>query len=921
MRSARRVFLPLAVLLSGVLAALAPTGGERGGGPAARAEDDPVDRMKPGHCGCGAGRACWHYLRTPLRPPEDPCRCGLCAAKGNCSTKERPDGWSGACMGSQDVECFWKRHAASWGIACSECFADRECPACDEVLRLPNPEVLATLRRQVAQEGGAGKRKLVVAYSPRFYVATDIPRLKLFTQDGAPRVVDTHEIAHLFVERSEKAYDDFVKAFGDEVRLGKPMAVYLANRRDTKEGWQSAYFGHSRTNMLYGGSDTNSVAGGFCWNGFALSAEELHTDRDLHATVRHMIGHILFSCWHGVAPFQKNCPKWAFCGVADWLCKSDPLFFDHVTFCQDEGPVASGSGKDWDKKARVIAGTRHAPIEKLFGIPSLSHMSYDDLVRSWSYMDLMLKEDRARWLVTLKAIREGDEHAVAFRKGLGITPDEFDRRWVDRMTGARKSMGADPRRDVVDDEDGPGAAERRRIRSEQDPTVLAALLRGLEKVADVKTAALVVGKFSPDSDLIRETLVLLLSKTDAPEVVAWLREKGLADPDPLVRAGVARVLGAVKDGAARPTLEALLGDAHFLCRAYAAQALQAIADPASLPALLANVEDANPKAWIAKADALAVHGAAASKATLPVVARLTASDWQVRLTACRALAAVGNADAVEPLIDRLDAEGGRLKREILAALRAVSRESFGENPQTWRNWWKMQKPRGIPPEAPRPVEDDRYARPKRPGEPDPTYYGRRIFSQSVLFVLDVSKSMDSYIKIPPDAMAKLGGRLTPGPRIQVAKSAISQAIEGLDPRTRFNVVFFSTLVKPWKDGLVVAAQPTKDAAISAIQGAPLEDETNVYGALRAAVGLHEKPTMSAQLDPIPDTIYFLTDGTPTRGEITDGETILSWMRDVNRFAKVDLHVVAMGNLGVDLTFLSRLAAENGGEFIHVPEGS
>ena len=68
-----------------------------------------------------------------------------------------------------------------------------------------------------------------------------------------------------------------------------------------------------------------------------------------------VIGHILFSCWHGVAPFPKECPKWAFCGVADWLCKSEPGFFDDTVFCHDEGGGAEGSGKDWDKKARIIA--------------------------------------------------------------------------------------------------------------------------------------------------------------------------------------------------------------------------------------------------------------------------------------------------------------------------------------------------------------------------------------------------------------------------------------------------------------------------------------------------------------------------------------------------------------------------------------
>ena len=179
--------------------------------------------------------------------------------------------------------------------------------------------------------------------------------------------------------------------------------------------------------------------------------------------------------------------------------------------------------------------------------------------------------------------------------------------------------------------------------------------------------------------------------------------------------------------------------------------------------------------------------------------------------------------------------------------------------------------------------------------------------------------MDQFIEVPLDAQAKLG-KLPPGPRIQVAKAAVKEAIGKLDTRARFNVVFFSTLVRPWQKTLVGAAQGTKDQALSAIGAAALEDETNIFGALRAAVGLHEKSTLSADLDPIPDTIYFLTDGTPTRGEITEMDTILSWMRDVNRFAKVDLHVIAMGNVGVDLRFLRRASpSENGGEFIHVPD--
>src|SRR5262245_54440991 len=83
--------------------------------------EDYEARVKPGHCPCEGGNACWHYLRTVSKPPEDPCRCGMCLAGGNCSAQERPKGTSGACWGSGKPECFWKRHAYSWRIQCSEC--------------------------------------------------------------------------------------------------------------------------------------------------------------------------------------------------------------------------------------------------------------------------------------------------------------------------------------------------------------------------------------------------------------------------------------------------------------------------------------------------------------------------------------------------------------------------------------------------------------------------------------------------------------------------------------------------------------------------------------------------------------------------------------------------------------------------------
>jgi len=897
-----------------------------GGLRVARSEDPPPPRFKLGHCGCKEGKACWHFLRSPMRPPEDPCVCGLCLAKGDCSTNPKPDKWSADCAGSQKPECFWKRHASSWGISCARCALDEECTACD-LPGAPDGPKKATLAKQFALEFGdpVARRKACVGWSRHFYCASDIPALKVLTQSGAPRVVDAHEIVHLFLQRAEIAYDDFVAVWGDQIRLDKPMAIYLAQKTVKKDAWRAAYFGAGKAEMVYAGAE-GKIAGGFCWNGFAASHDEYSDDRDLHAYCRHMIGHILFSCWHGVGGKNKECPRWAFVGAADWLCKIHAPFEDWTTFCQEEGGSPGGNGKDWDQKARQLAATKRTPIETLFAIASMSHLSIDDYVRSWSYMDVMLREDRTRWLSVFGKIREGKDFALAFREGLGMTPEDFDLRWADRMLGKRKTM-ADVPKDAASAAalGSVDAQERRRIQRETDPATLASLIRGLDKLRDVETAKLVVSKIAVDSDGVREACVLVLQNAPDPAVVAWLRAEGITDSNSVARALVARALGRLKDAAARPALEAALDDSFWLVRANAATALASIADPASGKALAAKIDDSNAKAWIAKADALMSFGSAGTPVTKAVVARLTSREWQARLTAYRALATFGDVDAVEPLMDRLDAEGGRLAREALKALRAVTHENFGANVQTWRTWWKSQKPRGLPPPpaAPPPPnpEDERYAKPKaRPGsgqDEEPTYYGRRIFSQSVVFVIDLSRSMETVIEVPAADQEKLG-TIGVGKRIAVAKAAARSAIAKLDPRVRFNIVFFSTEVHPWRDGLVPLGGE-RAGAESAIESAVCDGETNIFGALRAAFGLHEKPTLSADLDAVPDAIYFMTDGTPTNGEILETEAILSWAHDFNRFAKCELNVIAMGSLGIDLNLLRRLATENGGVFIHVPD--
>ena len=47
--------------------------------------------------------------------------------------------------------------------------------------------------------------------------------------------------------------------------------------------------------------------------------------------------------------------------------------------------------------------------------------------------------------------------------------------------------------------------------------------------------------------------------------------------------------------------------------------------------------------------------------------------------------------------------------------------------------------------------------------------------------------------------------------------------------------------------------------------------------------------------------------------------LISWFADLNRFAKVALHIIALGELNIDLPRLAQLAEAGGGELIHVRE--
>jgi hypothetical protein len=105
--------------------------------------------------------------------------------------------------------------------------------------------------------------------------------------------------------------------------------------------------------------------------------------------------------------------------------------------------------------------------------------------------------------------------------------------------------------------------------------------------------------------------------------------------------------------------------------------------------------------------------------------------------------------------------------------------------------------------------------------------------------------------------------------------------------------------------------------------------TNIYDALETAFKMMGVGTAADRTkEPVYDTVFFMTDGRPTSGKVTDPKLILGEVRRWNESRKVRIHVVGMGGKkkddetadktqrdDVDPEFLKALAAQNGGQCV------
>lgn len=375
---------------------------------------------------------------------------------------------------------------------------------------------------------------------------------------------------------------------------------------------------------------------------------------------------------------------------------------------------------------------------------------------------------------------------------------------------------------------------------------------------------------------LEDALRAALAKMRSPDAVEMIQSEGLEDASFLVRAASAHVLGEIGVASSLPGLRRAVSDEDPRVRSSAVDALGAFRDRASIPMLVDALND---------------------------------ELFPVRAAAVDALAQTGGKESIEALIARGHLEDGRLLGDINEALEKLTEQRF-RDPRAWSDWWRKNKDEfeategiRLKPRPKPPVRDK--------DKPAITYHGITTTSSRVVFVLDISGSMNEaastrYVD-SAGTVEKADGRS----KFDVARKELIRTLKGLDKTDYFNIIVFNENVQKWQEKLLPALPSNISLAIAYLNKLEAIGGTNTFDSLEAAFHLGGFGVQDRYYESKVDTVFLLTDGAPSEGRIVEPDAILAELDRMNELRKIKIHTIAIGHL-VDREFLRKLAVNSGG---------
>jgi hypothetical protein len=428
-----------------------------------------------------------------------------------------------------------------------------------------------------------------------------------------------------------------------------------------------------------------------------------------------------------------------------------------------------------------------------------------------------------------------------------------------------------------------------RVVGEPRATVAVELIGGLVHVRDPDYYPVLLRFGGIASDLVRGAL-----RAAAPVVAGdaallkWLITVGLDDAQPSRREAAKLLLQEAPPEAVRPLVERIRAD----LRAGRKKALELAV---GLHSLLAK-----DPTWRQDLAALAaapdfenrMHGLAlllelgADAGVTQAQQGLSHRAWEMRSLCLRYLTRCRDVASIPLLIARYGKEEGRLAAELEHAL-FVHTGTRCFSKREWENWWLKNQTGFALPHA-----DTVRSGGTSSGGNTVVYHDIPIVSNRIAFLVDRSGSMREPI-----------GTDRKFTRLDAAKEQLARVVTALPDTHHVNLIAYETRVRPLWDGLRRLSEENRAELLKATNRLALGAGTNIFESLEKAFE-----------DRLVDTIYLLTDGTPTSGRVTAAEEILEEIRRWNRTRQIVIHCIG---LGIDSDLLKRLAAENGGTYRYV----
>lgn len=236
------------------------------------------------------------------------------------------------------------------------------------------------------------------------------------------------------------------------------------------------------------------------------------------------------------------------------------------------------------------------------------------------------------------------------------------------------------------------------------------------------------------------------------------------------------------------------------------------------------------------------------------------APWPLLVSLCKAIAQYPHVDAVEPLIKRLKKEEGRFRLDITFALTVIKGSAVAStDPKDWEDWWKQnEKTFQIDPAASEKVRNTMRPQDSKV-EMNGMFYNIGIFSDRCCFVVDTSASMSR------------------NDRIGSLRKNLSSTIKMMKSHVYFNLVDFGGDVVTLAPGKLIR---DKNMTIKRVQEMPLTYATRSFDAI-------EKAYMMKDLD----TVYFLSDGAPVRGQLDPWPKIITTFTFLNRYRPIAISMV------------------------------